>query len=499
MDYMKNGRIILEATMENLSPICVGSGRSDHSDRDVAVTEYPVDIEGNILPPEKTDEYDSFKSLPFIPATSLMGKICRLLDPTGEDKEIRKYWGESENSASFIDCSDLLLCELPSSAKSLSNNITEIRDGIRLNSATGTVAEGAKFDFEIIAAGGKFKFTMIFRVEEEGEENEKKATYSIASDLAWKVKDILENGITLGAKSTVGFGKMKSEVKLYELDFNDSEHFKHWIDNDLTFNAIPTKAKTNSPNVDFIIEGNFRIKNSMIIRSYSSDPSTPDTTHLKSGGRNILSGSSVKGALRGRAERILNTLGYNKEDFSSVFITGLFGDVEKEAGSKSKVKKDGYTVPSRIFVEEIPIDDDTVKEEIQTRIQIDRFTGGTVDGALIEEVPLFSVKDKVQVKHLRIRITNPTSSDKGLLLLLLKDLWTADLPIGGEKAIGRGVLEGINATILDEETQYNLPDVFKEPLQIEKLQGYVNSLNDKKDNKFYDDRVTKYKIRKNGK
>jgi CRISPR/Cas system CSM-associated protein Csm3 (group 7 of RAMP superfamily) len=340
---------------------------------------------------------------------------------------------------------------------------------------------------------------MIFRVEDNGEESEKKTTYPIAYDLAWKVKDILENGITLGAKSTVGFGKMDGKIKIFELDFNNPLHFEHWINNTLTFNEITKKEQAITPNVDFTIDGNFRIKNSLIIRSYSSDPSTPDATHLKSGGRNILSGSSVKGALRARAERILNTLGYGEDDFTSVFIAGLFGDVEKETGSKSKVKKDGYTVPSRVFVEEIQIDDDTVKEEIQTRIQIDQFTGGTVDGALIEEVPLFSVKDTVQIKHLRIRIVNPTSSDKGLMLLLLKDLWTADLPIGGEKAIGRGVLEGINATIMDEGTQYDFPDVFKDPVQLEKLQGYVNSLKENTDSHVYAARVEQYNIRKNEK
>ena len=35
----------------------------------------------------------------------------------------------------------------------------------------------------------------------------------------------------------------------------------------------------------------------------------------------------------------------------------------------------------------------------------------------------------------------------GLLLLLLKDLWTADLPLGGESSVGRGRLRGKHAVL----------------------------------------------------
>ncbi|MBU0702211.1 hypothetical protein KKE26_13120 [bacterium] len=37
--------------------------------------------------------------------------------------------------------------------------------------------------------------------------------------------------------------------------------------------------------------------------------------------------------------------------------------------------------------------------------------------------------------------------EAGLLLLILKDLWNEDLPIGGEKNVGRGILKGVLAKI----------------------------------------------------
>ncbi len=47
--------------------------------------------------------------------------------------------------------------------------------------------------------------------------------------------------------------------------------------------------------------------------------------------------------MRGRAERILNTI-QTDEKTTETILTGLFGDVEKETDNKQKVKKDGYMI-----------------------------------------------------------------------------------------------------------------------------------------------------------
>jgi len=484
---MKNGRIILKAILTNTSPIGIGSGRDEYSDRDVVTTDYAFDDEGEILSPESYNEAQkqNKKQLPFIPSTSFLGKVFRQFD-TKNHPEIKKYWGESEQNASFIDCSDILLTELPKDSDNNTLSVKEIRDGIRLDSSKGTVAKGAKFDYELLAPGAKFNLTILFRVEDVVDYN---FVLEIASDFA----KIIENGFELGSKSTLGYGRIKGDVILSEIDFGNPIHFQQWIENKLTQNQIVkvTESLLISQSPKFEIDATFRIKNSLIIRSYSKDPSAPDSTHLKSGGKNILSGSSIKGAMRGRAERILNTIPNNAEITKTV-LAGLFGDVEKQPDGIT-VKKDGYTVPSRVFVDEIPIVD--VKEEIQTRIQIDRFTGGTVDGALIEEVPLFPVKDMDHIKNFRIRIKDAQPLDKGLMLLLLKDLWTADLPIGGEKAIGRGVLEGINAKLTDGAITYHLLDDFKDPTKVKVLQGYVDTLHSEGIETYYKKRVDEFKTR----
>jgi CRISPR/Cas system CSM-associated protein Csm3 (group 7 of RAMP superfamily) len=86
---------------------------------------------------------------------------------------------------------------------------------------------------------------------------------------------------------------------------------------------------------------------------------------------------------------------------------------------------------------------------VQTRVKIDRFTGGAFESALFTEQPLVGKPDSEVKLHLTLRVPHnetPKESELGLLLLLLKDLWTGDLPIGGESGIGRGRLKGKEAT-----------------------------------------------------
>jgi CRISPR/Cas system CSM-associated protein Csm3 (group 7 of RAMP superfamily) len=185
------------------------------------------------------------------------------------------------------------------------------------------------------------------------------------------------------------------------------------------------------------MQATFNLAGSLLIRSGQfSTEAVPDVVHLKSYRENsqlsdkqesVLPGTSLAGVLRHRAERIVNTLGSNK-----IMIDDLFGIVDEDS-------KDDNAKSSRLVVHESVIHN--VNELVQNRIAIDRFTGGAYHGALFDEQPIFS-KDDTQV-ILNLELRQPSNAEIGLLLLLLKDLWTSDLPVGGESSIGRGRLEGI--------------------------------------------------------
>ncbi|MFN9649096.1 MAG: RAMP superfamily CRISPR-associated protein, partial [Pseudanabaena sp.] len=128
---------------------------------------------------------------------------------------------------------------------------------------------------------------------------------------------------------------------------------------------------------------------------------------------------------------------------------------------------------SRLIVHESEIKESS--ELVQSRIAIDRFTGGAMHGALFDAQPVFS-----GVVELKLELRNPKEHEIGLLLLLLKDLWTGDLPIGGESSIGRGRLQGIHADICYQEKKWTIHE--KDRLEIipdgtqESLEIYVQEL-----------------------
>ena len=152
----------------------------------------------------------------------------------------------------------------------------------------------------------------------------------------------------------------------------------------------------------------------------------------------VVSGTSLAGALRGRAAKIANTLAPMTDEgrqHAGKLIDCMFGPE-----MKAKVTPRA----SRVMVEESEIKG-AVTNLIQNRIRIDRFTGGVMDGALFNEQPAFGTEDTTI--SINLKLSDPKEAEIGLLLLLLKDLWTGDLPLGGEIAIGRGRLKGISATV----------------------------------------------------
>lgn len=105
------------------------------------------------------------------------------------------------------------------------------RDGIKIDEDTGTVAQGAKFDYNVLPAGTEFEFEII------GENLE---DYQL--DLIKLMILDLENGDVFGGKTSRGIGKCKlalsSEIDLVRADNKDE--LKKYI-----FERKMAKAKTD--------------------------------------------------------------------------------------------------------------------------------------------------------------------------------------------------------------------------------------------------------------
>ncbi|MCG2738053.1 MAG: RAMP superfamily CRISPR-associated protein [Thermoplasmatales archaeon] len=404
------GKFIINGKLHLESPLIIGSGRDEFVDIEVLKDETGV---------------------PFIPATSVIGVLRHYFEdnfPENKGDDFNYFWGISEKrnadtqksiQSAFI-CHDLYAHE----AK------IRVRDGVRIDPSKQIAADEAKYDFEIIEKGAIFN--LLWEVTLRQIYNKDSFKRMLAT-----IMFPLKNGtISIGAKTNNGFGKcVLKDINVTEFDFKEKEDVYKWLMQDFSHGKpdIDSEPYKKNSNI-FSIEGRFAVKNSIIIRAYSEKFDMPDATNITSNGEFVLPGTSLKGAIRNRALKILKTF---MNEGAEKKINHLFGI----AGKKENDEK----IKSRVQVEERVIK--SVKPELQTRIKIDRFTGGTVKTALFNSMPLWNENEQDESIIIKINIRDYQNWEAGLMLQVLKDIWCEDLPIGGEKNVGRGILKGISAII----------------------------------------------------
>lgn len=493
---MGKGKLILEGVIELCSPLIIGCGSQERSDVDII--------------------WDG-SNKPFIPATSFVGALRHFITVEGRENALKQFWGfsgdgkyaQEANASSHANNAPIAVKgekspdareEKQSSLRcrdlACKNGIipkTAIRDGIAIDAKTGMVGSGKKFDYEVIEPGAQFDLRLEVSFENE-------ATKDFSRSMIATIRVALEQeSVRIGAKTNSGLGKIKLVgARVSELNFDDKRDIIRLLRKDFS-NTTPLSGiqPFRLREKCFTIDATFGLKNALIIRSAPSDPKMPDAVHIQSAGNPVLPGTSLKGAIRSRAERIVKTLignGDVKEGKANAFLNNLFGNVDCELQTQDAGKgmacngknKPKEALKGRIRIEEVTLPPFT--SELQTRIKIDRFTGGTIESALLETMPLFSDGDDGKlIRNVRISLRNYQDAEAGLMLLVLKDLWTGDLAIGGEKSVGRGALEGVraevrwdnnsasSATLVKDATGFHISN--KEPLEafVEELKKFTEA------------------------
>lgn len=441
-------KLLWSGRLRLTSPMLIGTGAKDEAS-DLTVLK---DQDGN----------------PYLPATSVAGVLrhyfyTRADTAQADAKQISYFWGSGAGDNDQMCLSALVLKDLV-----LQGNFNiKVRDGVSIDHATGIAIDGKKYDYEVVEPGAVFDFKAEVSVREVFD---KELFIKIIIFLA----QALQGGkIHIGAMITKGLGRCVLEnCNFYELDFTRKNDVIAWLSSEIdqfpvSWDAVPTfPVKANK----FIIEADFAIKNSLIIRSYVGDPNAPDAAHIESNGQPVLPGTSVKGAVRSRARRIINILGLDGSQKD--LIKQLMGWADDKGATGEKIK-------SRLIVEETPIAN--VVRETQNRIRIDRFTGGVQKTALFDSMPLWPDKSNREMVRIKMTINDYQDWEAGLLLLILKDLWVGDLPLGGEKNIGRGVIEGVRGRVLfSNGNQVTLERSAGQGVMLtgeaEKLEGFVQAL-----------------------
>ena len=413
------GRLVLEVLMENISPLLISSG----NEGEWCDVEVLKDAWGKI----------------FIPGSTLAGVF----------RHLSQQYGEGDGSFGSQDCQSALIF---SDAICLNSEpCISIRDGVSININTGTAEDKKKFDYELVEPGEQFAFNIQVRLLENKNwpsEAQLKKDFEYCAAL-------IETGLAkFGRMTTKGFGCMKLiSARTVTLDYRNREHVISWLAGnfqhlmqELSIKDTVEKLTHAAEKQNFVIDAWLDISNSLIVRGYPSLMEATDAVNIsyskeKDGNKQwVLPGTSIKGALRHRAIRIINTIS-NKEDHGRSVIENLMGHVHVDEKRKTKSR-------SRLTIEEHVIED--VVAELQMRIKVDRFTCGVIEGALFDSTPLWHMLGKEgPIVHIKMTAQNICDWEKGLLMLLLKDLWTEDLALGGEKNVGRGLLKGVTAIVND--------------------------------------------------
>lgn len=412
-----NERIIVKGNLVLETPTHLGCGDAD-SPLDMPLLTDPLEGKALLTGASLAGALRCYlKEYDFLMAERLFGKVAE--EENGAEKE-------SVQSLLIID--DALGCSPE----------TELRDSVAIDPKTRTAEAKKKFDLELLTAGTEFPLTFELLVLKDQEAELRQA-------LAIVLKGLQNGEIPLGRRKRRGYGRCRV-YKWTVLCYNVTtpQGLIAWLEGDLSnqkqCNDIGVLLNTTIPDksrTECVLEGIFSIDGSLLIRSSLGEADEPDFIHLRSKRNNqktpILSGTSLAGALRSRALRIANTLG--KDGYA--ITNDLFGYRHRKEEKRKK------TTASRMWVEETIIQ--APEELVQTRTKIDRFTGGTYPGMLFQEQFIAGWENtRVQV---RLTLSKPQDGEVGLLLLLLKDLWTGDLPLGGGSSIGRGRLRGEKAIL----------------------------------------------------
>ncbi len=418
-------RIIIEGDLILQTPAHFGNGDGDES-----------------VMPLLVSAHDGVS--PLLTGTSVAGALRAYLrsrelgfrSAKGESPETVRLFGTSRREEG--DQSRLIIDDALGQASG-----RELRDGVRIEPGSRTAADRALYSFQTWAAGTTFPLRFELLIYEGDPEDQLRCA------LATSLEGFNDSafGITIGARKKRGYGRTSvPEWRVKRFDFRQGiAVYLDWLR--LGADRLPQSAcVTNllqflSPRMVFPderrmlqIDARFTLGGSLLIRSDSTLADMGHLTSRQADGvyRPVLSGTSLTGAIRARATKIASTV-YPGD--AEALITGIFGSYPEE----TREARVSPLIGSRLTVEEHPIEGGSMNW-VQNRVSIDRFTGGALDTALFNQQPVFASEPSgIQI---RLALQNPNNAEVGLLLLVLKDLWLEDLPLGGESSVGRGRLHG---------------------------------------------------------
>ncbi len=434
------------------SPLAIGSGENRYTDSDII-----KDRNGK----------------PYIPASAIAGVTREILSGSVIDEnEINTYFGnvnknthktdknakynKQDEKANNVESSVIFY---DATLKNDSPCHISIRDNVALDEYK-TAKKGAKFDMEVLEAGAKFE-TYLEQSFYEG----------VDVDYIDKIVDVLHSGkVRFGGKTMRGYGNT-CDVCINEKEFifkskkengkeQDLENVEKWLEFDI-YN-YPWKEEESKTVDDSKIERkkelviNLRQNGGISIRKYATrvqkdeNDIVPDyeqltafiTEHDTEAVMPVIPGTSWAGAFRHR----MKDFGINVDESGSIF-----GYVKGKMREKSKISFSESRISGAMA-------------KTLSHNAIDRFTSGTVEGALFKEQTYYYGTTKLIIGWNGGTMDNET---KSALAATIADIHYGFLAVGGETSIGRGLftVDEINGKKINDSGGVGDSEIYKIALQ----------------------------------
>lgn len=464
-------RIVLEAT----SPLAVGSGRKDMLTDSLVAT----DVNG----------------LPCIPATAVAGVLRHLIGET----EAEGVFGKSSSKKQEVRGSNIIFTDamlVGADGKAIDGLHTDldrnddflrhyfalpIRQHVRM-SDKGTAQQGRKFDEQVVYKGSRFCF-----------EVEMVATQDDAATFEGILQQLDSPDFRIGGGTRCGFGAVKvvsCQMRTFNLtEENDRKAYakkssslaeewpKEWkclndvkALNDHKARSATTRYELHLKPLDFFLFGSGFGDEEADMTPVKELVVTWENGQAKfSEELTLLPATSVKGALAHRVAYHYNkkngfTVGSEnaKAGNENEAVRALFGYAAESAENKAEQSQRGRVLISDVFLSP---SSDKVKDKVIPHVAIDRFTGGTIDGALFSEKSTYGGNGTKVVLTVIVTPAAETNQDlsssaKAIEALqeALEDICKGLLPLGGGVNRGNGAFRGSltkNGEIIYEAKQNN--------------------------------------------
>ncbi len=436
-------------TFELVSPISIGCGESEESDSDLL-------LDG--------------RGYPYIPGSSLAGIYRDLFSDDTADR----YFGK-----------DLTMARIKNSARMGANQLTEsrvsvydavpidpeeskvvVRDMVALDEYKVAV-DGAKFDFQVLEPG----VTFITYLEQSMEaQQEGHVLDEIAC--AWQ-----EGKILLGAKTGRGYGRTKvkeirrcsfdliqKEKELLQGTYRKTAGLQEWLgflmydeeawNSDFVSKGIAQclshcdgddmRQKLSGIYGQYKIARKQKLETRILmdlkqtggisIRQYSTDVGEADYRQMtRQDGVPIIPGTSWAGAFRAQMEKLNPDFARGKALTEEFF--GTVKEKDESASHKTRIS----------FAESVLKGGKWITF---TRNAIDRFTGGTINGALYTEKTYYNGTAQLEIRCDFTGIDREAVREfANTLAAAIIDLQEGILSIGGLTSVGHGLFQIVKISV----------------------------------------------------